>query len=195
MDGGLPFLWIIAAGTPRALLASFPFVPAAGWPRGVYLFDGPVIRVGLVAAAELPRDRSTVLVRLMAGGALLRAALADLRALPRDAYERVVAEPVLVRLQQALVGKRQRTQEEETLMDVYSTWEEIQAEIKQEGRVEGRIEERARSVLSVLRVRGIAVSETERARIIGEPDPERLERWHERAVTAASCAAIFDEPH
>ena len=42
-------------------------------------------------ASELPRDRSTILVRIMAGGAALPRALADLAALPAGAYERDVA--------------------------------------------------------------------------------------------------------
>jgi hypothetical protein len=38
---------------------------AAGWPAGVYLFGDSVLRVGLVAASQLPRERSTILVRLI----------------------------------------------------------------------------------------------------------------------------------
>jgi hypothetical protein len=48
-------------------------------------------------------------------------------------------------------------------------------------------------VLTVLRVRGIAVPEAARERILVEKDPGRLERWHERAIVAASVAEVIDE--
>jgi hypothetical protein len=46
----------------------------------------------------------------------------------------------------------------------------------------------------VLRARGIAVSDAERARILTEDDPDRLKRWLERAVVAASLAEVLGEP-
>jgi hypothetical protein len=54
--------------------------------------------------------------------------------------------------------------------------------------------EAARSVLTVLRVRGIAVPETARERILAEKDPARPEHWHERAILAASVAEVIDDP-
>jgi predicted transposase/invertase (TIGR01784 family) len=61
-------------------------------------------------------------------------------------------------------------------------------------RREARAEEGARAVLTVLRVRGIAVADAARERILAEKDPARLERWHERAILAASVAEVIDEP-
>ena len=43
-------------------------------------------------------------------------------------------------------------------------------------------------MLTVLRVRSIAVSDTDRERILSEKDPARLDRWHERAVGFKSLA-------
>ena len=63
------------------------------------------------------------------------------------------------------------------------------------GRAEGRAEEAARAVLMVLRVRGMAVPDTVRERILAEKDAERLERWLEKAALATSVAAVLDEPH
>jgi hypothetical protein len=63
-----------------------------------------------------------------------------------------------------------------------------------QGRAEGRAEEAARNLLTVLRVRGIAVPDAVRERILAQKDPERLERWLEKATIAASAAAIVDEP-
>jgi hypothetical protein len=62
-----------------------------------------------------------------------------------------------------------------------------------QGRTQGRAEEAARNLLAVLRVRGIAVPEEIRERILAQSDPELLERWLERAVKASSAAAILDE--
>lgn len=58
----------------------------------------------------------------------------------------------------------------------------------------GRSEEGARALLTVLRVRGIEVPDTARQRILDQKDPERLERWLERAIVAASFAEVLDEP-
>jgi hypothetical protein len=64
-----------------------------------------------------------------------------------------------------------------------------------EGLTQGRTEEAARAVLTVLRVRGLAVPDAVRERILAQRDPERLERWLEKAAVAASVAAILDEPN
>jgi hypothetical protein len=64
-----------------------------------------------------------------------------------------------------------------------------------EGLTKGRAEEAARAVLTVLRVRGIAVPDDIRERILAQKDPERLERWLEKAAVATSVTAVLDEPH
>jgi Essential protein Yae1, N terminal len=62
------------------------------------------------------------------------------------------------------------------------------------GLAEGRVEGAARALLTVFRVRGFAVPDADRQRILAEKDPERLERWLERAAVAVSVSAIVDEP-
>jgi hypothetical protein len=59
---------------------------------------------------------------------------------------------------------------------------------------EGRAEQGARAVLTVLRVRGITVPEAARERILAQVDPERLERWLEKAAIAASVDDVLGEP-
>lgn len=210
---GEPFLWIIAAGAPTILMAKLRVVPAAGWPQGVYLFAEDVLHVGIVAASELPREASTLLVRLMAGGALLPSAIKELSALPPDAPERAVAEQILLRWQAALRKKSSRTSEEqEFIVAMENTWEKAREQGweagKQQGQKQGweqgerhgrkageergRLTAMADNLLTVLRVRGIAVSEAERARILGEQDPEHLRRWLERAVVVSSLAAVLE---
>ena len=180
-----PFLWVIAAGAPSVLLDEIDVRTAPDWPEGVYFFGGKVLRVGVVVASALPRDRASLLVRLMAAGPLLKPALEDLAALPVDAHERGVAEEILVGLRHALEKKPSRTPEEEELfMTMQGTWAN-EREI-------GRSEEAARSVLTVFRARGVAVPEAARTRIQAEKDLDRLERWLEKAAVAASVGEVLD---
>jgi hypothetical protein len=65
---------------------------------------------------------------------------------------------------------------------------------RDQGRDEGRVEEAARAVLTALRVRGMTVPDAARERILAEKDPSLLERWHERAILAASISEVLDEP-
>jgi hypothetical protein len=197
-----PFLWLIAAGRPTAVLAEDGSGPAPGWPQGIYFSPG-LYRVGIVVASELPRERSTLLVRLMAGGPLLPRAIEDLGALPADAHERAVAEQILLSLQHTLGKKPKRTPEEqEFIANMQNPWAKARAEGRtegrkdgrKEGRKEGRAEEAARAVLTALRVRGIAVPEVARESILAQRDPERLERWLERAIVAVSVAEVLDDP-
>lgn len=182
-----PFLWLIAAVASAPMLRKLKLDPAPGWPPGVYFFGDDLLRVGIVVASELPRDRSTLLVRIMAAGLLLPEAIADLAALPADAHERSVAEQILVHLQRALAKKPSRTpEEEEFIVSMQSTWEKA--------REIGRTEEAARAVLTVLRVRGITVPDAARERILAQKDPERLERWLEKAAVAASATEVVGDP-
>lgn len=186
-----PSLWVIAAGAPAAIMTKLKLDPAPHWPAGVYFFGEDVLRVGLVVASELPRDRSTLLVRLMAAGPLLPRALEDLRALPAGAHERAVAEQILLSLRHALGDEPSTAEEQEFIVIMQSTW--TQAE--EQGRAEGRAEEAVRNLLTVLRVRGIAVPDAARERILAQKDPKRLERWLERAVVAASITEVLVEPN
>jgi hypothetical protein len=147
----------------------------------------PPVYALLRAYATDTGDRSTILVRIMAGGAALAVALADLAALPADAYEREVASMDVLELREALGSKPNRTVAEE---DFIVSTRNIMNELRDEGRAEAR----ARDVLTALRVRGIAAPEAARERILAEKDPSLLERWLERAILAASVADVLDEP-
>jgi hypothetical protein len=198
-----PFLWLIAAAVSAPMMRKLKLEPAAGWPPGVYFFGDDLLRVGIVVASELPRDRSTLLVRLMAAGPLLPQAIAELAALPADAHERAVAEGIVVNLERVLGKKASRTpEEEEFIVKVQGTWKQAQemghsagrAEGRNEGRNEGRAEGEARALLTVLRVRGIAVPDAVRERILAQTDLERLERWLAKAIVAVSVGDVIDAP-
>jgi hypothetical protein len=200
-----PWCWILAGRRPVAALTMFGAAAAPGWPRGVYfgtgaLFGGEgALHVGIVDAGELPRERSTLLVRFLAAGPLLAGAIADLSLLEEGAPERAVAEKVLVDLEHVLGAKPGPTpEEEEFVVSMQGSWTDARrlgrAEGRDEGRTEGRAEEAARNLLTVLRVRGVAVPDTVRERILEEKDSARIERWIERAILAASAAEVLDEP-
>jgi hypothetical protein len=186
-----PFLWIIASSVSAPMLLELKAGALPGWPAGVYFHGGELCRIGIVVANELPLERSTLLVRLMAAGPGLGEALAELAALPDDAHERTVAEGIVVHLQDWLGKKSNRTpEEEEFIVTMQSTWKEARAL----GRDEGRAAEAARAVLTALRVRGMVVPDVARKRILAEKDLERLEHWHERAILAASVGEVIDDP-
>ncbi|HSK00551.1 MAG TPA: hypothetical protein VK932_04895, partial [Kofleriaceae bacterium] len=183
-----PFLWIVTAGAPNRILTRLAFGHVPGWPAGVYFFGDDILRVGIVVASELPRERSTLLVRLMAAGPLLAPAIAELRALPPDAPERAVAEGILLRLQHALRQQPVRSRKEkEFIVKMFKSWEEG----KDEARAEGRIETQADAVLAVLRVRGIPVPIPVRKRIRAEKDLQQLKSWHAKAVVATSIEDVI----
>jgi hypothetical protein len=197
-----PFLWIIAAGTPETLITKLKLERAAAWPTGVYLAGDDVLRTGIVVANELPRDPSTLLVRLMAAGPLLAHAVDELRTLPPDAHERAIAEPVLLSLEQSLGRQPTRTPEEqEFMMIMQRSWEDARSEGRLQGQQEGRAEGRqeghaegmASALLKMLEGRGIAVAAADRETILAQRDIEQLDRWFQRAIGATSLAEVFHD--
>ena len=64
----------------------------------------------------------------------------------------------------------------------------------EDARAQGRAEARADDVLTVLRVRGIAVPEAARECILAQKDLPQLERWLERASVATSIGEVIDDP-
>src|SRR5690349_16039336 len=92
-------------------------------------------------------------------------------------------------------SKPSRTPEEqEFVVTMQNTWEKAREMGLKEGLQEGLTEARAGDVLTVLRVRGIPVSEAARERILAEKDPGRLERWLEKAIVVTSVAEVLKEP-
>jgi hypothetical protein len=83
----------------------------------------------------------------------------------------------------------------ETMMKGYEYQSDFARKYVAQGRAEGRTEEAARNLLTVLRARGIEVPDAVRERILSQKDPERLERWLEKAAVASAVAAVLDEPN
>ncbi|MFT3770017.1 MAG: hypothetical protein QM820_31705 [Minicystis sp.] len=71
---------------------------------------------------------------------------------------------------------------------------EYQSEFAKKYVAQGEAAAHARDVLTVLRVRGIAVSDAARERILAQKDPSVLERWLEKAAVATALADVLDDP-
>lgn len=82
----------------------------------------------------------------------------------------------------------------ETIMKGYEYQSEFAKKYVAQGREEGRSEEAARALLTVLRVRGLALPEAARERILAQKEPAPLERWLEKALVATSIEEVLDEP-
>jgi hypothetical protein len=194
----LPTLVVISPGRPETVLREYL---CRRKRRGVYHSAARGLKLWVVVLAELPRTRKTLLLRLLGKGRVLQAALADLARLPYEAWEQSIATPLLLHFQ--IETAASATNEEDDVSAEIQAWyeeyqrklrAEVRNEVRAEERKEGRAEEAARAVLTALRVRGIAVPGAARKRILAQKDPERLERWHELAIVAASVAEVLDEP-
>jgi hypothetical protein len=134
----LPIQWIISAGRPDRGIAGLAFRPMGGWPSGIY--EGPPqLWTRLVVVNELPVARNTLMLRLLGAGAVLRRAIAELKALPADAPERMLALPLLVQFRLTVESEPDlRTPEdEEFLMDTANIVEMWRQLAVQEGVVQG----------------------------------------------------------
>jgi hypothetical protein len=203
----VPFPWlvIISPGRPETVLDVYGCKEVR---RGVYeAVAGLASRV--VVLTELRRERESLLLRLLGTGRLLGAALADLSALPPDAWERSIATPLLLHFGLASDGPPAANEEDDVSEEIRAWYEDYQRqqeklradersqgrdEGRNEGRNEGRAEEAARALLTVLRARGIMVPDAARERIVAEKDADRLERWLEKAAVVASVAEVLGEP-
>src|SRR5580692_5479049 len=85
-----PLLWIVAAAASAPMLRKIGAKAMDGWPTGIHFVGDDVFGVGIVVADELPRDRTTLLVRVMAAGPVLADAIATFA---RSSASRSAASP------------------------------------------------------------------------------------------------------
>ncbi|HSN98273.1 MAG TPA: DUF4351 domain-containing protein, partial [Candidatus Nanopelagicales bacterium] len=160
--------------------------------------SGLVMRV--VVVAELPRTRETLLLRLLGAGRVLREALAELTALPADAWEKSTVTPLLVHFR--LESSEPPTNEEDDVSAEIRAWfEQYQQKLRSEARdegikegiKEGRHEGERSLLLRQLRARfgelpAAVVARVEAAGV------DEIERWGERVLGAQSLGEVLDEP-
>jgi hypothetical protein len=147
-----PKLWMLSSGRPASLLQGYRLTSVPSFPAGFY--EGPeAMAVGVVVLKELPRDRDTLLLRLMGAGALLKEALAELARLPEQAWERQVAIPALLAVRVQIPQDSSDEGEREYLMSTQNLYEEWERTTRERGREEGREqgrEQEAKRALAVL---------------------------------------------
>ncbi len=146
----LPSAWLVCAGRPDTVLRDFGFVlDVAVVTNGVYRTEAPGWQVRIVVVPELPRVRSTVLLRLLGSARVRRMALQDLAALPEDAWERRLAFPWLVRLSfevPAVLAATLPAEERDFIMETQEWFERFTAQKVEEG-VQGALQEALQEAL------------------------------------------------
>ncbi|WP_437666250.1 hypothetical protein [Sorangium sp. So ce1182] len=167
-----PFLWIMSTGRPAAVLDGLRVTPMAGWPAGVY--EGPgLLRTVVVVLGELPRERSTLLIRLMGGGRVLREAIEELRQLPDDAPERAIAVGPLLRFRAAITGPGPATPEEEEFV---MTTQELVEQFIEQGRTQG-MQAMAQSTIALYEARFGSMPPALRSAVEAMRDLPTLQKW------------------
>jgi hypothetical protein len=167
--------------------------------RGVYV--GHTSRVPrLIVASELARSRSTLLLRLMGRGAVLRDAIEESARLGDDAWERPFVTRVLLRMRSELrrmtgddaFSKEIEMRYREYAESVDKMIESLRVESEARGEARGELVGERRALETLLAARGIAVDDGTSARIFACDDREQLVRWIARAATANSIDAVFE---
>lgn len=187
----LPTQWILSSGRPSSALSGLCFRRSRQWGAGVY-HGPPLTHTNLIVIRELPVHRDTLLVRLMGAGRTLRRAIAEIRALPEDALERILALPVLLRLRlEVPVNPVRRTKEdEEFLMSTQDVVEKYLANVRSEGRREaldeGRREALVESLLAIYRARFRHAPRAVITSIQGMRDLTVLRQWRDIIVTGSA---------
>jgi hypothetical protein len=206
-----PALVVIGPGRPETVLDAYGCRPAT--PGVYHAVWGLALRV--IVLAELPRTRATVLLRLLGSRRILHEALADLAALPSDAWEKGVATPLLVHFRLGTTEPA-TNEEDDVSAEIHAWYEDYQNKLRaeraeerkegrkeghkeghkegrKEGRDEGRKEEARSLLLRLLRARFGELPPAAVARIEGAELGD-VERWVDRVLGARSLAEVLGEP-
>jgi hypothetical protein len=182
-----PRLWILAAGRPIKVLDELGFVHDAAWPWGVHRC-APGFLVKLIVVSDLPITRDTLLLRILGAGPVLKAALAELAALPADAPERGAVLPIMLRLWGERGGAAQSAEDEDFYMSSQAFVDQWERELLAKGALKS-----TRDVLTrLLRARFGELDAAAESRI-ATATAEELDRWVDRVIVAARIDDVFTE--
>ncbi len=187
-----PTGWVLSAGRATLAMADLGCRRARGWTRGIYA-AAPALRFGVVVLTELKETRDTLLLRLLATGATLQRAMAELKRLPPDAPE--VTVMVLIMLRSRLMvpaePSEQTEEEKEFLMrtqDAIDMWNQQRQSGVEAGRKEGLeigLEAGRHTLLALYEVRFGPAPAAVRTRVAALADPEVLKRWSDLVARGA----------
>lgn len=190
-----PVLWIISAGRPERVLQEYAFSGMTGWPPGFWMRQ-PADALRLVVVSELPRERDTLLLRLMGSGRVQEDALAELEGLPEDAWEHEVATENVVAFRARL--PKNGTDEERRFMlntnGIYEKWvKKHRAEGQKEGQKLGQRKSLKRSIRRLYVARFGPMPEALLAGVKAEDSVTQLDRWllHVGTCTEEEIAAML----
>lgn len=195
-----PVLLVVCQSQATAEWAERPFfIGPPQWAALTLrpLVAGPHNMPVLTDAAEVRKDLALATLSLITHGAdrdpgvILKAMTTALRDTPEDVKNPIVdlISQGLGTLPAAALWRKLVTVDLSFYKSPIS--EELRGEGRDEGLAKGRAQQGARSVLRVLELRGIAVSDEARERITSCDDVDLLEHWMDRAVTADSTEEIF----
>lgn len=188
----IPIQWVISSGRPERGIEGLWLRRVSGWPSGIY--EGPpLLWTRLVVVNELPVSRSTLLLRLLGAGQVLKQAIAELKGLGEDVPERVLALPILLRLrlEVPIDPTKRSTDDQEFLMETQDIVENWRREAIQEGYQEGFQQGERALLLRQLRQRfGDAVDGNIEQRI-ETASLEQIDTWAMRVLSAVTLAELF----
>ncbi len=187
------WLLVVAPAEEIATWAASPleFAPGNGAVTPVVLGPGMIPWVTDAAAAKANPELALLSAAAHCGdekaAAILDALPMALAELPRDMLPGYLA--MLYALLAPALRKRL-----EVLMTTAS-FADVELppfiqKIVDKGRVEGRVEDRAAAILELMELRGLSVTDTVRAEVLGCHDLPTLEHWFRRAATMKSARAV-----
>lgn len=151
-----PRTWLLSPGRPNALIAAFGFVPAPGWPAGVYDL-APGFALGVVVLRDLPRERDTLPLRLLGRRRTLQGAFEDVRSLPAEDPLREPIWRVLQRMRAGVILDELPEDEREAWMLTEAQFEKFKQDLVQQGLREGERQGLRQAILDMCEVLGIAL--------------------------------------
>ncbi len=190
-----PELWLVSPGRPTQVLEDYHGLPAPDWPPGVHrCAKGTALWV--IVLSELPKTAETRALRMFGKPAMQLEVLRELNALaPSDPHNEAWVD-ILADVRYLIEQVPDLSPEEQRIMtELRQRWEREKAELRTaamaEGEARGEAKGKAEGILTMLRARGLSVSEPVRARVLGCRDLRMLDRWLIRAATAASDTDVI----
>jgi hypothetical protein len=139
----------------------------------------------IVVVDELPKDASTLWLRLLGRGQVQAQAVEDLLQMSADEPLRDATFELVVKYHQSVPKSILAETDPEMTMNWDRAYERWVLRTKAEGRAEGKAEGKAEAVLTVLECRGLSVTESQRKQILGCTNIAQLDAWHRGAITTS----------
>jgi hypothetical protein len=108
-------LWVMSTDMPVDL-DTLGFVPAKGWPPGIYFNQLPGLPISVVVLSEVPREPSTLVLRVQGRGPGFFEAVEEVLALPVESRFRGVVLAVLGPLVEGFIAEEQLTRDQLALL-------------------------------------------------------------------------------